>query len=203
MGRSAGAAVRKQAFLMGQLFTVRREGPPLSNYLFLDSHLGSGCQFKHTFGGLPRHRGVTPPDFPKPWHLLFTLDLTDPRIELEIPGIRWLSLYNPFNYDSPLIQYRLASDSEVQLVYQGGKKFTPDFPYEGFPEYLPSIPVHVCDAKEVAFADDKEEAWWELYCDEGDGPELQKRKPNRNELCGLDAGIHQGVGLTECMHCGC
>jgi hypothetical protein len=186
-----------QGRLMSQLFTVRCEGPPLANSVFVG--IGSSDGFEHAFGGPPRHAGVTHPGCPKPWHLSFTLDLTDPKLELKIPGVRWLALYNAFQYDSSAIQYRIVSDSEVQIVYQERLYYTPDFPYERFPEQLPLLRATVGDPQEVTFDDEKEWSWRELYCVEGDDS-----PPDRNQLCALEAGIHQMqfVGLTPCRHCG-
>ena len=78
------------------------------------------------------------------------LDLTDPKLALKIPGVRWLALYNAFQYDSSKIQYRIVSDSEVQIVYQERMHYTPDFPYEHFPEHLPLLRAPIRNAMPIS-----------------------------------------------------
>lgn len=158
--------------------------------------------YLHQFGGVPPHQGIVPAGGTAPWQLLFTIDLTDPAIPIEIPGCRFLCLYNAFQYAHSLIQYRLISDSELEFVYQQdltvfSSSFAPD---PVCPDVLPeSGAARLGEPDELMFEDDLEDFWWDIDDDEHDGP-----LPDRNQLCALEGGINQMqiFGHTKCKACG-
>lgn len=158
----------------------------------------------HKFGGTPPHSGITPPGGMAPWQLLYTLDLTDPAIPLEIPGCRYLCLYNAFQYAQPQIQYRLKSDSEVEFIYQEDLEVSNEAPFlpDGkYPDVLPeAVAIVLGESEELVFEDDLEEFWW----DDLEDPEHTAPLPDRNQLCALSGGVNQMqiFGRTKCKACG-
>lgn len=99
--------------------------------------------YQHSFGGEPRHKGIVPDDCVHPIHLLYTLDLSDPALELQIAGIRWLPLFYSFQYDVSPLYYRILSDDEIRIVHQRSTKWTADFPYPNYPTHFPFRDVTV------------------------------------------------------------
>lgn len=61
---------------------------------------GGPHEFLHSFGGPPKHEGVVFHGCEKPLHLLYTFDLSDSRVSVRLPGIRWLPLYYAFAYNA-------------------------------------------------------------------------------------------------------
>ncbi|HCO21646.1 MAG: hypothetical protein CME31_27810 [Gimesia sp.] len=160
--------------------------------------------YLHKFGGIPPHSSIIPPEGTAPWQLLYTIDLADPAISLEIPGCRFLCLYNAFQYERPLIQYRLKSDSEVEFIYQDDLKVSNDAPFlpDGkYPDVLPeSKAILLGEPEEVVFDEELEEFW----LDELEDQEDAASSPDRNQLCALYGGVSQMqiFGHTKCKACG-
>lgn len=97
-------------------------------------------KFGHAFGGPPRHTGITVSDFP-PAQLLYMLDLTDPRIGLQIPGVQWLPLYYALRNVEGKFSYRIISDSKIQILSKPYKGEKPAAVQHDFPKPLESQPV--------------------------------------------------------------
>ncbi len=77
--------------------------------------IGQNGDFAHTFGGDPADFGLFFIDAPMPLHLIYRIDLTDPEVSLDVPGVRWLPLLYCFNYGTECC-YQVSSDSEVVLL---------------------------------------------------------------------------------------
>ena len=166
------------------------------NWVWVGSGDGYKTEYGHTFGGPPRHEGVVFNGCDKPWHLLFNLNLDDPHLRLKIPGLKWLPLYNALQYDSAYIQYRVLSDSEIQIVHQSKTVWTPDFPFPNYPPHLPLLHAEVNPPEVLEFDDDDWEVWNEKFGDNPPGP------PTFQEMCYQAAGIWSGPSKDSCMSCG-
>ena len=77
--------------------------------------IGRSGDFAHTFGGDPIDFELRFVDAPMPLHLIYRIDLSDPEIPLDVPGVRWLPLLYCFNYGTECC-YQVLSDSEVVLL---------------------------------------------------------------------------------------
>jgi len=79
----------------------------------------SGCgKYTHTFGGAHDRKGASREDCNGIHiHLLHRLDLTDPVIPFDIPGVRWLPLYYCFDGRGHDFGYRLISDKQLVTFF--------------------------------------------------------------------------------------
>jgi hypothetical protein len=94
---------------------------------------GRDKQFQHLFGGRIPYSGITPTGCKLPLHLLYRFDTDDPAFPLKIPGVRFLPLFFPFQYDGGACGYRVKSDTEIEILYLQNKRIVKDFPYEDYP----------------------------------------------------------------------
>jgi len=100
----------------------------------------------HRFGGPAVHEGIVPVGASVPLHLVLLLDLEDQPCPVRSDGlVRHLPLYYPLKYGfgGPAVQYRVASDSRIDILYLSDP--TPDadeHQYVRVPE-LPSSPAEI------------------------------------------------------------
>jgi hypothetical protein len=81
----------------------------------LDGVLGSG-RFQHSAGGTAQDTWLRNSDLEAPFDLLFTLDLSDPSIDIKIPGVTRLPLLYGMNYLADADQsYHVINDDTVQV----------------------------------------------------------------------------------------
>jgi hypothetical protein len=107
---------------------------------------GKADHYKHTFGGASRHSGVVPAGGKQPLHLLYSLDTSDPKLTLKIPGVRWLPLYHGFIYDNRDVGYRVLSDSAIEILHVETTEIAKDFPYANYPTAFPKLPAWLSDS---------------------------------------------------------
>jgi hypothetical protein len=86
---------------------------PNRKYCEVDHWKGADNPYQHSFGGPVRHRGTTMPEVGREVHLLYNFDLTDPKLGLKIPHLRWLPIYYPFRNNDGGFSYRVVSDDEI------------------------------------------------------------------------------------------
>jgi hypothetical protein len=99
--------------------------------------------FGHTFGGEPSALGIRFVNLETPLHLVYRLNLADPAVAVELPGLKWLPLCYGFSYaayDGTTI-YRVLSDTEVELIVPDDPQYDPHFPYVNYPTCFPQHPV--------------------------------------------------------------
>ena len=81
----------------------------------LDSFPGGG-RFHHSAGGTAQDTWLRNSGLVVPFDLLFTLDLADPAIDIQIPGVTRLPLLYGMNYlDEPEQSYQVINDNTVQV----------------------------------------------------------------------------------------
>lgn len=96
---------------------------------------GVADDFGHSFGGSPESVGIRFANIRQPMHLLYRLNLADPAVAVELPGVTWLPLVYGFSvhvYEGELI-YRVVNDSEIQLITKLDPNWEPEYPYDGYP----------------------------------------------------------------------
>ncbi len=97
--------------------------------------------YDHSFGGNPSDCDLTFTGPAIPLHLLFRLDLSDPRIGIDIPGVRWLPLCYGFGFGGGHTAYLVRSDTLVETLEPVDKCFDPHFPYPDYPQSFPNHPL--------------------------------------------------------------
>ncbi len=98
---------------------------------------GSG-PFRHVFGGPARHEGATRPGASRPAYLVFDLDLADPGLGLDLPGLSRLPLYYRFVWDDTLVAYRVLSDERIEFLgprYEGADEIMNESHPDAFPPW--------------------------------------------------------------------
>jgi hypothetical protein len=104
--------------------------------------IGKEGSYEHSFGGQPRHEGVTFADFP-PAHLLFTFDLSDTRLGVSIPGVRRLPIYHAFR---GIMCYRALTDDKIEMLNEPYREANPQSEYlQGFPQPFQQMPIDVVE----------------------------------------------------------
>jgi hypothetical protein len=106
---------------------------------------GKASPFGHTFGGSADYSGLTAHRRRPPVHLLFRLNTADPAVGVTVPGAQWLPLLCAIRYGACDLSYRVVSDEVVKILHQTEAKPWANFPYEGFPDKLPVIPVRFAE----------------------------------------------------------
>ena len=106
---------------------------------------GRGKRYQHFFGGPPRHRGTVPKCGKHPVHLLYDLDLRDPKLGLTLPGVPRLPLYAAIQYEVSDLTYLVLEEDRIQILAPLARAWSKDFPYEEYPAEFPRVPV-VADA---------------------------------------------------------
>ena len=179
---------------MSELFYVPTDGPPESVLICT----GTRSKYAHRFSGKAAHKGTTFPGCTRPLTLLYTFDLADPHFRLEIPGIRRLPLYNGMCYDSSPVYYRIKSNAEIEILRQDLTTFTPDFPYDNYPQSFPELPVSLVDPEPI-FDDPGIRNTWELIAST---PEEKTRSLSKSELIQCFGGIWRD-SLHTCINPTC
>jgi hypothetical protein len=97
-------------------------------------------RYQHSFGGPPRHEGVIPPGFEHPVHLLYLFDLKDPKIGLQLPGLRWLPIY--YGRRAGGISYCIVSNSRIEILSNPYSDYDREHgTFDDFPPPFPQVPV--------------------------------------------------------------
>jgi hypothetical protein len=93
----------------------------------------------HTFGGEAQHDGAIPPECPKPVHLFYHLDLSDPLLGIEFPKLKlkYLPLYYALGNLGGPFRYRVVSDTRIEMLCQPYPK---EFRAGILKEYSPPLP---------------------------------------------------------------
>ena len=100
-------------------------------------------RFGHTFGGKLSSLEIRCVNLEHPLHLLYHLNLSDPVVPVELPGVKRLPLCYGFayaTYDGTII-YRVINDMEIELIAPADPQYDPDFPYDGYPKSFPRSAV--------------------------------------------------------------
>ncbi len=97
---------------------------------------GKKSPFGHSFGGAADYDGLRQFDGQPPVHLLIRLNLADPAVGLNLPGVQWLPLLCAIRYGACGLCYQVLSDESVKILYQEESKAWDDFPYDDYPEKL-------------------------------------------------------------------
>ncbi len=101
-------------------------------------------RYGHTFGGDPIAKGLRFVNLDEPFHLLYHLNLADPAVGIQLPGVTWLPLCYGFGYsyrDADFI-YRVPNDMDVELIAPNELVFDPDSPYDNYPAWFPESSLH-------------------------------------------------------------
>ncbi len=113
---------------------------------YRELHAVSG-PFDHWFGGRISDFGIRFVNVDDvPLHLLYSLDLVDPSVPVEIPGVTRLPLLYGFrcmSVDTTFI-YRALNDTEVELIDPTLFSDDADIPYAGYPRHFPASPISFC-----------------------------------------------------------
>ncbi len=89
----------------------------LGNYRIVTASTGRS-RYGHTFGGPHDRQGTSRADCQGAFlHLLHRLDLTDPAVPIDIPGIRWLPLYYCFDSLTSSLGYQLTSEKALTMFF--------------------------------------------------------------------------------------
>jgi hypothetical protein len=110
---------------------------------------GRRGRFRHSFGGPPRHEGAVPPRRRRPLHLVYSLDLSDPRVGVTIPGIRLLPLYHGFAYQDGDVGYQVLADDRIRVFRLGSRRGRRNSPDKNYP--LPEFPRVAVSVEETVF----------------------------------------------------
>src|SRR5262245_45899839 len=97
---------------------------------------GKKSRFGHSFGGAAEYDGLKRFKGQPPAHLLFRLNLSDPAVGINLPGVQWLPLLCAIRYGACDLGYRILSDSSVKILYQRETKAWDGFPYDDYPGKL-------------------------------------------------------------------
>jgi hypothetical protein len=97
--------------------------------------VGQRNEYGHTVGGDLPSFGIHCENLQSPPHLLYRLNLADPAIDMDLPGIQWLPLCYGFAYAAyeGTFIYKVLSDSEIRVIAPHDAEYDPNFPYENFP----------------------------------------------------------------------
>lgn len=93
--------------------------------------------FGHTFGGTVESHGIRVKNTKAPIQLLFDLDLSDPAIDVKIPGVNRLPLLYGLHYAGQVTDQRYIVHPDRSVEFFGLKRYSPDYVLEcpdAFPE---------------------------------------------------------------------
>jgi hypothetical protein len=99
--------------------------------------------FGHTFGGDPASWSIRFVNLEDPLHLIYRLNLVDPSIDVQIPGVSWLPLCYGFRYAafSGTFIYRVINDCEIELIDPAEVEYRSDVPCDKYPDSFDESPV--------------------------------------------------------------
>lgn len=158
--------------------------------------------FRHRFGGEPSHSGIVPARGQAPIHLVVTFDLADERVPFAQPGVVELPLFYPFQYDGSSMSYRVLNDSAIEIVEPPNRKFTPSFPFDGYPQIFPPLPFSLANpiAIDELFHDDfLRERWQEELKDAA----KHQRTPDDVDRIAIVECLMQGPPRSTCPNPAC
>jgi hypothetical protein len=101
----------------------------------------------HAFGGAADYSGLVLRANWPPVHLLFRINTADPAIGLSLPSAGWLPLLCAIRYGACDLGYRVVSDTEVRILDRDETGPWTGFPYDGYPERLPTRPVVLAEER--------------------------------------------------------
>lgn len=104
---------------------------------------GVESAYGHRFGGPVRHEFMGPGSEGLCVHLLYSLDLHDPRLELKLPGVQHLPLYYPFRHHASGLAYRVRTERTIQIITPPDEGVHRFWPYWDYPEHFPELPVEL------------------------------------------------------------
>jgi hypothetical protein len=103
--------------------------------------VGQSPKYHHYFGGpLDLSVGGLPKN-ERPLHRVVTLDLTDRRLDVRIPGLSRLPLVYGFVYSSPVFKYQILSEGKVRIIEMSPRTSSDDWPYENYPDQFGVKPL--------------------------------------------------------------
>ncbi len=173
------------------LLQFQSDGPPIGIPI-LEWERGD---YGHYFGGEPHHVGMLYKDCPKPPHLIYTFDLSDPRFPIQIPGVRWLPLYYPIQYNDSPIDYYVRSDSEIEIVWHD-TEWLWDFPYENYPAWFPRTSIILSRPQPLVLDGDDADWFREKY-------ERSPEPVDDLSLVEHACGLYQGAPRSTCSTPSC
>lgn len=93
-----------------------------TTFFFGDFNLAAtdsnSSDYGHTFGGEHDRRGASREDCNGILiHLLHRIDLRDPCVPIQIPGLNWLPLYYVFDFRANDLGYRLTSENSMETFF--------------------------------------------------------------------------------------
>ncbi|PQO34297.1 hypothetical protein DTL21_12250 [Bremerella cremea] len=108
-------------------------------------------KFSHQFGGGSTFQGTSREDCDGLHvHLIYLFDLNDPKIPIEVPGIRWLPLFYCFDFQVVTIGYQLLDDQHLKFFFNRSDARTSDheeWPGDDFPMQFVQSEVTVHDRR--------------------------------------------------------
>ena len=123
-------------------------------------------EFGHSFGGPIRHEGASP-DGAGPLHLLYNLNLSDPRLGRKLKNSAWLPLYHPLAFDGGRLSYRVISETRIEILDLRPHEYHLGWQYPemtlsrdnvwvkdgpDYPEFFPQMPVKM---ESISYEDHK------------------------------------------------
>lgn len=122
----------------------------------------------HRFGG-PLDLTVTGGDGQAmTLHRVLTLNLSDPRIGIAIPGVSELPLIYGFVHDGCELKYEVVSDREIRMLEPPGQPPANDWPYENFPAVFPTHAFGLQDDGVIDPEEFEELVWQEIRASDPD-----------------------------------
>lgn len=101
---------------------------------------GRDDRYSHRFGGMCRHKGTRPKGQKHNVHMLFDLDLSDPRLQINsyYSRLKRLPCLNALQFNCTDMVYRVESDRQIRIISLGesDSKWEADFPYQDYPLYF-------------------------------------------------------------------
>lgn len=160
--------------------------------------VGRRSAYRHRFGGKPTYSGLVPACGGPPIHLLFTFDLSDPKVPFTQPNCPDLPLLYPFEYDGSRFAYKLDGPHGIVIVQQPARVYTPGFPYDEYPEHFPHYPVSLSDHVGInRYFEDP------FLCEELVHATSESQKLDDVDRVSLIEGLMQGPPRTACPSPNC
>lgn len=135
--------------------------------------------YGHTFGGPHDREGLHREECNDlHLHLIMRLNLDDPAVPIEIPGIRWLPLYYCFDYRVNEIGYRLLSDNALVTYFPSDDPHVTDkeeWPDEDYPMEFRRTEVEVVDENYAPTNPDHPHVWAAIFGTERLSPDVKQQ----------------------------
>lgn len=108
-------------------------------------------RYGHSFGGKHDRRGASRDDCNGILiHLLHRINLRDPSVPIQIPGISWLPLYYVFDFRANDLGYQLTSDDSLQSFFPSDDKHVTtreSWPSKDYPPEFPASDVSIFECQ--------------------------------------------------------